>query len=261
MGTWPDATPPPWIRHCSCAHIFLYSARGAKCCVPHECKGFGLEDLGLGTGEAAFCQGKGSEALCPGVYLNGSTIVPPNLTACGSGIRAGSNGTCTSTSTSTITTTITGPTTTVTTNVTVTDSDPTATVTITEPTTTTITATFDPTPTLTVAPVSVTITASFEDPDSSFAVVETVTLTQYPATTTPIPPTTTPSPCQSASCAGKTEGIYYHQNCDCRQYYTCIKSVVDGDVLILREYRCSGRRYFDPKTSQCTSDLTVCPYA
>lgn len=238
----------------------------------HTCTTYGLEKLDTDTGEAAFCQGLGSVPICSGIDVEGKPVDN----------SGNNNNNTTEPGTGTTTVTVTGPTTTVTvpststvtesssvtvsitttSTLTITDGEPsTTTVTSIQPTTTTVTVPLEATPSLTISPISVTVTASFNEPEYSYAVTETITLTRH-ATETVDPPNTTRKPpaCEPASCIGKTAGRYAHQECDCQLHYSCFPSPTDESVLVLRKYRCPGKGIYDPETKKCTSDRSVCPF-
>ncbi|XP_045123773.1 integumentary mucin C.1-like [Portunus trituberculatus] len=266
---------------------------GSFCSVEHTCAGYGLENLGLDTGEAAFCQGPGSIPLCPGIYINGTFIEGPDTTTT---ITASSTATTTATTTESVTATTDSSSVTSTTTTT-TDSSTVTSTTTPEPATTTTTASPTVTSVVTLPPVTTIVTSTYTQPPRTYTVTRTVTVTKTvlititptstntvspsptTQTSTPIPTlpvaTITPTPttattattiitqppsisCQPASCEGKEAGIYYHQNCNCRLYYACMKSLFDETMMVKREYRCAGDEVFDPISSACTDDLSVC---
>ncbi|XP_053638160.1 uncharacterized protein [Cherax quadricarinatus] len=81
--------------------VVMDTSKG-QCPVPHRCTGFGLELLATDTGEAAFCIKAGADPVCPGVYVNGTTIF---TTSTASTMTTSSANPGTNTTTTTVTTT------------------------------------------------------------------------------------------------------------------------------------------------------------
>ncbi|XP_063870795.1 uncharacterized protein LOC135105984 [Scylla paramamosain] len=259
----------------------------AACPVEHECKGFGLEDLGTGTGEAAFCSGPQSTPYCPGVYVNGTVLrLSPRQAfrsslarsyspiSTKSSLATSSSPTTTKSSTATSSSPISTKSSTATSSSpattkssTATSSSPTttklSTATSSSPATTKSSTATSSSPTTTklstATSSSPTTTKSSTATSSSPITTASSPATSSSSTTTKSSPASTSAPCDPASCIDKTEGIYVHPDCDCRRYYTCIKSVKDETKLIQTNYRCTGKYVFDPDKLRCTEDSSVCP--
>ncbi|XP_069948058.1 uncharacterized protein [Cherax quadricarinatus] len=85
----------------------------------------------------------------------------------------------------------------------------------------------------------------------------TTTTTDTPTTTT----TTHAVICEVASCTNKKPGVYAYPDCKCEKYYSCTASTSRSSSLVLRQYRCTGRKVFNKATYTCVINTFVCPYA